>query len=62
MDDLTPLHCAANYNLTDLVRLLLEKGADVNAVNKDGKTPLDLAEENGNKEVVDILRHYSEKD
>lgn len=38
--DMTPLHYAALYGNTESVRLLLERGADVNARNKSGATPL----------------------
>ncbi len=36
----TPLHMAAFYNLTELVKKLIELGADVNAKNDLGNTPL----------------------
>lgn len=37
---LTPLHIAASYGNTRIARLLLEKGADVNAQDVGGNTPL----------------------
>lgn len=43
----TPLHhaqrCFKADRLLEMVQLLLDKGADVNAVNNAGKTPLDLS-------------------
>jgi ankyrin repeat protein len=33
-DGWTPLHIAAEYNNVDVVRILIEKGADINASNK----------------------------
>ena len=33
-DDNTPLHDAARCDNTDIVKMLLKKGADVNAKNK----------------------------
>lgn len=39
-DGSTPLHHAAVYGDAALVKALLDKGADVNAVNLDGITPL----------------------
>ncbi len=35
--------------------LLLDNGADVNAVVKDGRTPLHLAARFGHREVVELL-------
>jgi hypothetical protein len=37
------LHDAAQRNLTSIVRFLVERGADVNAENGRGQTPLDVA-------------------
>lgn len=42
-DGFTPLHLAAASNNTELVTLLLEKGADINAETKDGCTALQVA-------------------
>jgi uncharacterized protein len=39
----TALHDAADRKLPDIVRELAERGADVNALNARGQTPLDLA-------------------
>ncbi len=39
----TPLHRAAYYGQVETVKWLVEKGADKNARNKDGNTPLDAA-------------------
>jgi ankyrin repeat protein len=36
----TSLHYACKYGLAEVVKELLEKGADVHAKNNDGKTPL----------------------
>ncbi|KAJ7886961.1 hypothetical protein B0H13DRAFT_2342598 [Mycena leptocephala] len=40
----TPLHLAAETGLTEIIRLL-DRGADINAPNDDGWTPLQLARE-----------------
>ncbi|HET8824023.1 MAG TPA: ankyrin repeat domain-containing protein, partial [Terriglobales bacterium] len=39
----TPLHYAAMYGSVEALQFLLEKGADVNASNQSGATPLILA-------------------
>jgi ankyrin repeat protein len=36
----TPLHAAAHANQATIAKMLIENGADVNAQDKDGKTPL----------------------
>jgi ankyrin repeat protein len=45
----------------DVVVSLIEKGADINAKNKDGETPLDLALRQGHKEIVELLRKHGAK-
>jgi ankyrin repeat protein len=52
---LTPLMFAAREGRTDLARLLVGAGADVDAVAGDGKTALALAIFNGNYEAASLL-------
>nr|CAH7765983.1 unnamed protein product [Callosobruchus chinensis] len=52
----TPLHVAALHGRANIVGVLLEKGANVNAVDRYGKTPLDYAEGYAkNQDVVKAL-------
>ncbi|KAI9764162.1 MAG: hypothetical protein M1840_008644 [Geoglossum simile] len=51
----TPLLRAAEKGHETVARLLLEKGADLNAKTLDGKTALHLAAENGHVMVVRLL-------
>lgn len=53
--DYTPLHWAARLGHSELVKLLLEKGADPNAVSKSGETPLHLTASMGEIEAAQIL-------
>ncbi|XP_037628202.1 ankyrin repeat and SAM domain-containing protein 1A isoform X3 [Sebastes umbrosus] len=54
-DNETPLHCAAQYGHTRVVRLLLEELTDPTMRNNKFETPLDLAALYGRLEVVKLL-------
>jgi ankyrin repeat protein len=58
----TELHWAALWGCSDAAELLLQSGLDVNAKNRDGQTPLDLAEDSNKGDVVSILRRHGGKD
>jgi WD40 repeat protein len=54
-DATTPLHQAVDEGRSDIVRLLLSQGADVNGRDSDGSTPLHLAASRNNEELVKVL-------
>ena len=45
----------------DILKLLLTNGADLNIKNNAGKTPLENAMGNGQKEIADAMRKYADK-
>ncbi|PAA52464.1 hypothetical protein BOX15_Mlig020447g1, partial [Macrostomum lignano] len=51
----SPLHLAAGYNRTKIIRLLLQHGADVHAKDKGGLVPLHNACSYGHYEVAELL-------
>lgn len=57
----TALHCAAQQpkNVSSqTVTVLIEAGADINATNQAGHTPLKIAYQKGNKQnILNILKH-----
>lgn len=55
-DDETPLtNSIARLNRADVVKALLDVGADPNLINKNGFTPLHLAIDKNNPEIINIL-------
>ncbi len=50
-----------NENYLEIVGMLLGKGAKVNAQDNGGKTPLDQAVRNSEKEIVALLRKHGGK-
>ena len=53
----TALHYAASNGKTEILKLLLSNGADVNAKNRDGNiTPLFLANLEGHTEIIELLK------
>jgi ankyrin repeat protein len=55
----SPLHEAARNNHAEIVRLLLDRGAKPALTNGDGKTPSELAAENGHTAIAEMLRTAS---
>lgn len=57
----TPLHIAARRGSPELVSLLLEKGANVNAQDSSSVTPLHLAARTGNLAVAEeLIKHRAD--
>jgi ankyrin repeat protein len=54
-DDLTPLHVASRYGYLEVVRNLVEQGADMAVHDKHRKTPLHVASEEGRLDVAQFL-------
>eukprot|EP00935_MAST-01C_sp_MAST-1C-sp1_P002609 g2609.t1 len=59
LDGLTPLHVASAGGYEDVVRLLLDSGADVHLRCKMGRTAQDWAEEEFEDEVKAILEQHA---
>ena len=51
----TALYRAAQNGYLEIVKLLLDKGADPNAITKDNCTALQTAAERGYREIVELL-------
>ena len=49
------MHDAAWYDHKEIAELLIAEGADVNAKDDNGRTPLMDAARKGNKEIVELL-------
>ena len=56
--DCTALRWAASSNRTDVVRFLLERGANVNKQVDDGQTALHVASNNNCTDAIRILLEY----
>lgn len=53
----TPLHMASVLDYSSCVKLLIDKGANVNSIDINGNTPLHLAMMNGSQEsIVSLLK------
>ena len=54
----TPLHVAADEGNLSCVKLLISAGANVNAIDDEGETPLSKSLKQGHKDVANLLRRY----
>ena len=52
---LTALMLAARWGKTEVVKLLLDRGADIETKDNNGQTALMLATQSGNTEIVELL-------
>jgi len=55
----TPLMLAASFGKLENVKILVKAGANIQIENKKGQTSLDLAKEEGHKEIIDYLQSLS---
>ncbi len=57
----SPLMVAVNTQNIDIIKMLLERGANVNIAEDEGVTVLDVAKKQKNKSIVDLLSQYGAK-
>ena len=50
-----PIYKAAEANLTEVTKLLIDAGADIEGKDNDGNSPLLLSSENGKQGIVEVL-------
>jgi ankyrin repeat protein len=58
----TPLHLVVFRGNKELVELLIQNGADVNAIGDQGETPLGLAKQLEHSEIVELLQKHGAKE
>ncbi|RZK75885.1 MAG: ankyrin repeat domain-containing protein, partial [Pedobacter sp.] len=51
----TPLYYASSRGARDIVKLLLDAGADVNLANNSTEIPLHVASRSSNKDIIKLL-------
>jgi len=56
----TALHLAVKNGRLDYVKLLAESGSNLDCKDADGKTPLEVAQGNGKKDIADFLKGMME--
>ena len=53
---MTPLMIASRYNNVEMIKILLQKGADISAKDERGNTALKYAELSNAKEALEFLK------
>ncbi|MDR2781873.1 MAG: ankyrin repeat domain-containing protein [Holosporaceae bacterium] len=53
----TALHFAAHNNSKDVAKFLIDSGANINARDKDGKTPADLVDKKTYPEIAELFEN-----
>jgi ankyrin repeat protein len=56
---MTPLHRAAQDHHEKMAQFLIANGADVNAIDSQGRSPLDMAMEHPLSTTSELLREHS---
>lgn len=54
-DEQTPLHLCCQWGLESVVQTLVEHGANINATDAEGKTPLHIAIQNQHPAIISLL-------
>jgi ankyrin repeat protein len=54
--------CASGQGYTEIVKLMIDSNADVNAKNNDGLTALMIAKEENNTEIIRLLTKVGAKE
>ena len=52
----TSIHLSARNDHLEIVKLLLERGADIHAGNDKGEIPYQISLRRGNREIADLFR------
>ncbi len=57
----TPLHCAVRADSIQIAKILIENGANPYCKNYEGQTPLDMAIEGQQRDMIEFLAKYDRK-
>jgi len=54
----TPVHLSAHKGDLEIVKLLLERGADIRAMNGEGETPYQVSLRSGHREISELIQKH----